>query len=138
MELRCTPLTNNWLVRMMALDGVRSVADLWRCHLNALVFWARVRVAHFAMMRLCEHEDGMQIKNLSRFEVGGMAPRFEALCARFGLRTEYFVLEVGSAPEGLEPRFMANRKRPARFAVLPVGSRHVSGADSASDACSSG
>ena len=52
-----------------------------------------------------------------------MGPRFEALCARFGLRTEYFVLEVGSAPEGLEPRFMANRKlklRPARFAVLPV------------------
>ena len=116
-ERRCYALTNNWLVKMMAVDGLRTVDDLRRpsTSLAVLSFWVRVRAAHFAMMRLCEHQNGMLVSDLQRFSAAGVAVGDEA--------PEFFTLRVGYLPAGVSPLFATNRKlklRAARFPVLPI------------------
>ena len=118
-EKRCLALTNNWLVAMQAVDGLTSVESMWRVPLPALAFWTRVRVAHFSMMRLCEHEHGLHVRDLKRFAVQNIRAR--ALLA--SKATEFFQLAVGALPAELQPRYAANRKlklRPARHPVLPI------------------
>ena len=120
-ETRCFALTNNWLVAMMLQDGLRCVADFYTCPLTVLGFWARVRCAHFAMMRLCEHASGMLFADVQRHESSGTAASLSAV---------FFTLRVGYLPAGLAPLYATNRKlklRSARHPVLPIWN-HVSSA----------
>ena len=116
-ERRCFPLVMLWLLRMMHVDGVHSVADVLseRFPLARLVFWARVMVAHRCMMRGCEHAGGMLGSDLRlRDTPNALQPEFWG---------GYYELAVGSAPPDLEPRFATNRKlklRAARTCLIPV------------------
>ena len=117
-ERKCYPLTMEWLRRMMAVNGIGSPADLFcdTLPLAKLVFWARVMVAHCAMMRGCEHASGMRGGDL----------RLESTPAgvcEADFWDGLYTMSVGRLPEGLAPNQAGNRKlklRPARDAILPI------------------
>ena len=115
-EQRSFALTNNWLVSMMAFAGLRRVRDMYTCPLDTLAFWVRVRVAHFAMMRLCEHESGMLRADVQYFQ---SARRPDSSRSSAG----FFTLRVGYLLDGVAPLAARNRKlklRLHRSPVLPV------------------
>ena len=60
-----TPLTRIWIKRMLAANGVRTLRDAARLHAEALVFVTRILVANGCMMRMCEHELGMQVQDVT-------------------------------------------------------------------------
>ena len=115
-ETRCYALCNHRLVSMQRRAGLADEQSMRSCRLSVLVFWARLRTAHFCMCRRCEHEHGFFVEDLSRHEVrgGGVLQR---------VSSEFFVLRVGVLPEGLQPRYASRRKlklRPAREPVIPI------------------
>ena len=110
-EKRCFALCVHWLSRMQRADGLTDVASLWTVPLETLVFWTRVCCAHFAMMRLCEHEHGLHLRDLTLYRASpsvGASPSF------------FFELAVGVLAEGILPRHAANRKLKLRARRLPV------------------
>ena len=116
--IRAYPLETVWLRRMLAIDGIHTLSDMWSPELSLfrVVFWARVCTAHSAMLRACEHEQGLLNSHLT------LLPAPDA-SARSAFSGSYFELAVGELPPGMKPIFASNRKlrlRAARDCVLLV------------------
>ena len=62
---RATPLTRIWIKRMLAANGVRTLRDAAGLHAEALVFITRLMVANGCMMRMCEHEMGSDVTDVT-------------------------------------------------------------------------
>lgn len=117
-EKQCYPLSTQWLLRMMAQEGLTSTEPLHNgsLSLDKLSFWARTVAAHCAMMRGCEHASGMLGADL----VMARTPR---VFADTDFWEFFYVLSVGNLTDDLVPRNASNRKlklRPARKSVLPA------------------
>ena len=117
--IRAYPLETVWLRRMLAIDGIHTLSDMWSPELSLfrVVFWARVCTAHSAMLRACEHEQGLLNSHLT------LLPAPDA-SARSAFSGSYFELAVGELPPGMKPIFASNRKlrlRAARDCVLLAG-----------------
>lgn len=113
--LPCTPLVASWLRRMQRRSGIADLQAFWHCDLALLSFWVRILCGHAAMLRLCEHEDGMSVTDVTRMRRGDGA--------------EYFVMRVGAIDDGILPKDATNRKikfRPLRRCVLPISDSPMS------------
>jgi hypothetical protein len=65
---RATPLTKRWLALMLRQLGISSLADWWSCAPAQLVAGSRMLAAHTAMMRMCEHADGMRVDSVKEVD----------------------------------------------------------------------
>ena len=91
-ESPCTPLTSDWLMRMLIVVGVTRFADYSTLSLKWLAFFTRVLVGHACMLRLCAYEFGMDFLDLTsgldragkvwQLRVGSIAPGDIPLNAR--------------------------------------------------------
>ena len=115
-ERRSFALVWRWIRKMMAVDGIRTVQQLQAgLSLAKTIFWARTVTAHTAMMRACEHEEGMSVTDLTLHATPGSVGH--------GYWTHFYELAVGAAPLDLQPQLATNRKlklRAARSCILPT------------------